>query len=1334
MPTLRIERVPISVYYLGLIGFDHLQLVYEQDRSPANQASWFVLEGLRDAAVEGPFLGVEGTDGRTTLSQANGGARDLDLVRKIGTPETRGSVIIPTPGGATSVWETMASFGGAIDEQMLPYIGYGFAGSIRPTINSSSVVASLLFYGGIDIANYLPIGLGISPGTTTLIGTASDDELQIVNSFNALVGGDGNDTLEGGVNSGLTERFLGGKGDDIIKWSDGVNLINGGQPRLAYENDGWDNVDYSGVGHVVISLNSNWVPGVTANFFATHDGGREELYSIEGIYFNDKSDIIELGEGVHLILDDLTLNLNTQDGAGRGDSVSFKNADSGLTINAAGSDNYFVQVSDNPSGSTAGIWLESAEWLEGSGLNDKIYGGENVRGLDGGAGDDILDARETKAFTKMQNGYDVELYGGIGDDTIVSGSGISIATGGDGADRFILSTLTAASSTVEFVIADATSSDRLFVPHEFFTQSQNGFDKSLLMPLLGGFAQFPGQTTFADLPENLGPWAGGPNSRSDFAIFTWQTQDQVWNGNDQTQGVFEFNGNILYNREGSDLLIHVFNGFTIEVTETGYADLDWTHTLNAFNLNSETIIRVQDFDDGDLGINFYDPGEPVGIDLPVLGARPRGANDYPNWDAGVDAMTNGGTLDAALDLRPQAPVYDPDKNKQGDAPETIARGDGDDVISVSAGTAEVTAGGGDDSIRTASGNDSIDGGTGADSMQGGAGNDSYIVDNAGDTVFEGAGEGYDSVTAKINYALTANVERLTLTDAAVTGMGNGLNNRLYGNDLGNSLYGRGGDDTLYGGAGDDLLDGASGNDTYIYQAGDGNDVIIDAGNAADVDVLILDEVLPEDVHFHILDTEPGSLVLTFRGGGRILLQSFLTGGGQGIERVEFGDGTVWTRTQLQHFAETAPLLHNDAPQAVDDVGFGVRAGTTFIPGSVFTQNDVDFDGDTLTISSLGAITPGLAVTLDKAGNVTISTPGGYEGLANFSYTVSDGLSTSTANVELTVLKNNVPIVSGTLTDQPAKTGTAFSYILPEGLFTDADDDVLLLSAHLNGAQTLPAWLRFNAATGTLSGTPPNGSAGNLAIVIAATDGAASASLTFNLVIEGSLSANTITGTGHNDVLTGTAANETIAGLGGDDIMRGRGGDDTFTIAGTGDGYDVFIGGAGLDSITGSGQNDVIGVSGRALALSGIESINGGEGTDTLRFGHNGKAGPGSSDNKINLTGIELISVELVAAGAGDDVILGSHGDDRLRGGAGDDRFVFRGTFGHDAITDFHTGHAARGHHDVIDLRGSGYASFSALKAHASELGGDTLIDMGAEGSVLLEGVRISQLRAYDFIL
>ncbi|MBX8622923.1 M10 family metallopeptidase C-terminal domain-containing protein, partial [Pseudomonas glycinae] len=67
-----------------------------------------------------------------------------------------------------------------------------------------------------------------------------------------------------------------------------------------------------------------------------------------------------------------------------------------------------------------------------------------------------------------------------------------------------------------------------------------------------------------------------------------------------------------------------------------------------------------------------------------------------------------------------------------------------------------------------SGNNSLDGSTGADIMNGGAGNDTYVVDNAGDRVIElgTSATEIDTVLSSIDYALTANVENLTLLGAA----------------------------------------------------------------------------------------------------------------------------------------------------------------------------------------------------------------------------------------------------------------------------------------------------------------------------------------------------------------------------------------------------------------------------------------------------------------------------------------------------------------------------------------------------------------------------------------
>ena len=92
-------------------------------------------------------------------------------------------------------------------------------------------------------------------------------------------------------------------------------------------------------------------------------------------------------------------------------------------------------------------------------------------------------------------------------------------------------------------------------------------------------------------------------------------------------------------------------------------------------------------------------------------------------------------------------------------------------------------------------------------MVGLGGNDTYVVDNTGDVVTEEANKGSDTVQSSISYALSLNVENLTLTG---TGAINGT-----GNDLANLLIGNTGNNFLDGGAGIDTMQGGAGDDTYV---------------------------------------------------------------------------------------------------------------------------------------------------------------------------------------------------------------------------------------------------------------------------------------------------------------------------------------------------------------------------------------------------------------------------------------------------------------------------------------------------------------------------------------
>lgn len=111
----------------------------------------------------------------------------------------------------------------------------------------------------------------------------------------------------------------------------------------------------------------------------------------------------------------------------------------------------------------------------------------------------------------------------------------------------------------------------------------------------------------------------------------------------------------------------------------------------------------------------------------------------------------------------------------------------------------------------------LNGGAGKDTMVGGAGNDTYMVDNTDDIVVElsALATEVDTVLASASYALSANVEKLLLTGtAAINGTGNALANTLTGNSAANVLSGGDGADMLNGGAGADTLFGGVGDDRY----------------------------------------------------------------------------------------------------------------------------------------------------------------------------------------------------------------------------------------------------------------------------------------------------------------------------------------------------------------------------------------------------------------------------------------------------------------------------------------------------------------------------------------
>ncbi|WP_054309298.1 family 16 glycosylhydrolase [Mesorhizobium sp. 1M-11] len=106
-------------------------------------------------------------------------------------------------------------------------------------------------------------------------------------------------------------------------------------------------------------------------------------------------------------------------------------------------------------------------------------------------------------------------------------------------------------------------------------------------------------------------------------------------------------------------------------------------------------------------------------------------------------------------------------------------------------------------------------------MHGGLGDDTYHLYSAINRAAEEPGGGIDTVDTWMSYTLPDNIENLTVT-------GNGRH--AIGNDLDNIISGGSGKQTIDGGLGDDVLTGGGGADVFLFEKGNGSDLITDFGS------------------------------------------------------------------------------------------------------------------------------------------------------------------------------------------------------------------------------------------------------------------------------------------------------------------------------------------------------------------------------------------------------------------------------------------------------------------------------------------------------------------------
>jgi Ca2+-binding RTX toxin-like protein len=210
------------------------------------------------------------------------------------------------------------------------------------------------------------------------------------------------------------------------------------------------------------------------------------------------------------------------------------------------------------------------------------------------------------------------------------------------------------------------------------------------------------------------------------------------------------------------------------------------------------------------------------------------------------------------------------------------------------------------------------------------------------------------------------------------------------------------------------------------------------------------------------------------------------------------------------------------------------------------------------------------------------------------------------------------------------------------------------------------------------------------------------------------SGGSATGGGGGQTLQATAGSPTVMGGTGDDTITGgpvadylRGGQGDDAITG-GPAFDDINGNQGADTIHGVGGGDwLVGGQGDDLIFGGGagDILLGNLGNDTLQGTNGGETVRGGQGD------------DSIAGGSGNDFISGDRGNDTESGGAGADMFHTSQDAGIDRVLDFNY---AEGDRVMLD---------PGTTFQASQVGADTVLDMGGGNEMILVGVQLSSLPA-----
>ncbi len=428
---------------------------------------------------------------------------------------------------------------------------------------------------------------------------------------------------------------------------------------------------------------------------------------------------------------------------------------------------------------------------------------------------------------------------------------------------------------------------------------------------------------------------------------------------------------MLIGREGSDRYEYAFGDGDDIIDDWGLGGLD------TLVIDDVLLSDVQLTQEGEALLIELSNGDIIRVEGQFID----GLDTDPGPREGIEALKVGDvTLDrAAITTAMLLRTFD-DVQFGSSSDDTLTGGEGASYLMGRSGADTITGGLGSDQIGGGDGDDVLHGGSGDDRLEGGAGDDTYVFDlndgydeilatwstTGNDTLVFNPGilpddisvsrSGYDLIltvsggpdatTVRIQSQFDgAGVNQITFSGGPVWSRQEIQDQILaqsqtIGHD---QIYGFDGDDVLQGGLGNDYLDGGIGNDTFLFNLGDGADIIEEFTGTGDT--LTLGAGLDFGTLTLVRHMETESVELVFGSGDRVYLSCELISMDpsveRGVETINFFGGPVLTRLDL------VTMLLAAGSTTGDDVirGFSTNDNLTGLAGADAFDFTLGYSGD-----------------------------------------------------------------------------------------------------------------------------------------------------------------------------------------------------------------------------------------------------------------------------------------------------------------------------------------------------------------------------------------------------